>query len=414
MLVYERRDDPIVAISAVFLGGVRFETPEKNGVSDMMGKLLTRGTENFSAEQLDEIVAEHGGSLSGYGGRNSFGVSAKFLSADLPLAVKLTAEVLARPTFPAEEFEKRRTRTLASIRQKQESIWAVNEMLLDRLLYAPHPYARQASGTEESVKKLARDDLVAFHRRFCRPDNMVICVAGDVAPERARQLVIEQFGDFLKPREKPFVPPKVPAIPELKGGRREEQPRPRAKQAMVTLAFRGLSLRDPDRFALGALRAVLSGMGSRLFDELRDKRSLAYSVGCYTDNGLDPGGVVFYIATKPSQVETSLDAFWREIRKIRSEPVSDEEINRARNSMLGAQVRRRQRISSIAQGLAYKELYDLKAESYFAEHLEIVKLTKKDVLAAAKRYLDEKNYVIAITRPPQEEGAKGGTKPAAE
>jgi zinc protease len=419
MLVYERHDDPIVAVSAVFLGGVRFEPPEKNGVSDLMAKLLTRGTRNFTAERMDETVAEHGGSLSGYGGRNSFGVTAKFLSADLPLALQLTAEVLARPTFPAEELEKLRTRTLARIRQKQESIWAVNEMLLDRLLYAPHPYSRQASGTEKSVKGITREDLAAFHGEFCRPDNMVLCVAGDVAPERARELVLEQFGDFLKPREKPFRPPEVPAIPELKGGRREEQARPRSKQAMVTLAFRGLSLRDPDRFALGAMRAVLSGMGSRLFDELRDKRSLAYSVGCYTDNGLDPGGVIFYIATKPSQVDTSLEAFWQEIRKIRSEPVSDEEINRARNSMLGALVRRRQRINSICQGLAYKELYGLKAESYFTEKEEIVKLTKDDVLAAAKRYLDEKNYVITVTRPPKkdespEAAGRGKGTPAAK
>ena len=95
-------------------------------------------------------------------------------------------------------------------------------------------------------------------------------------------------------------------------------------------------------------------------------------------------------------------------------PVSDEEMNRARNSMLGAQVRRRQRISSICQGLAYKELYGLKAESYFTEHEQIVKLSKDDVLAAARRYLDEKNYVIAIPRPPKTEtdGTKEKKEPA--
>ncbi len=401
LLVYERHDNPVVALSAVFLGGVRFEPAGKGGVSDMMAKLLTRGTRRYSAEKLAEVVAESGGSLSGYGGRNSFGLSAKFLSKDMPLALSLAAEVLAEPSFPEEELAKRKRQTLAGIRQRRESIWAVNELLLDKLLYAPHPYARQASGTEKSVRALTRRDVVTFHRRFCRPDNMIICVAGDVSPERARKLVLKHFARFLTPRGGKFTPPPVPPIPRLKGARREEQPRPGAKQAMVTLAFRGVSLKHRDRFALAAMRAVLSGMGSRLFVELRDKQSLAYAVGCYLDQGLDPGAVIFYIGTKPGEVEKSLAAFWVEIDKIKSKPVSDEELKRARNSIIGGQVRRRQRMSSVAQGLAYKELYGQKAETYFTEHKAIEKVSKNDILEVARRYLDRKNYVIAITRPPK-------------
>jgi zinc protease len=400
MLVYERHDDPIVAVSAVFLGGLRFEPAEKNGVSDIMAKLLPRGTKRYGAEKLAEVVAESGGSLSGYGGRNSFGVSAKFLSSDLELALGLVAEVLTSPTFPQEEVAKRKRHTLARIRQRRESPWAMNELLLDRLLYAPHPYSHRTTGTKASVERLTRADLAAFHRKFCRPDNMVICVAGDVSPRRAEELVRKHLAKFLTPRAEKFVPPAVAAVPELKAARRETQLRPRSKQAVVSLAFRGVSLKDEDRFALRVMRSVLGGMGSRLFNELRDKRSLAYAVGCYLDQGLDPGAVVFYIATKPSQVETSLQAFWREIDRIRSEPVSDEEITRARNSIIGSTVRHRQRSDSIAQGLAYDELYGLKAESFFTEHRKIGKVDKKDVLRVARRYLDKKNYVIAITRPP--------------
>ncbi len=402
LLVYERHEDPIVAVSAVFLGGVRFEPAGRNGVSDMMAQLLTRGTRRYSAERLAEVVAESGGSLSGYGGRNSFGVSAKFLSEHLPLALELVAEVLAEPSFPAEELAKRKQQTLARIRQRGESIWAVNELLLDELLYAPHPYSRRATGTKKSVAALARRDVVAFHRRFCRPDNMVLCVAGDVTPAAARKLVLKRFARFLVPRAGEFAPPAVPPVPRLKGARRQEQPRPGAKQAMVTLAFRGVSLKHPDRFALSACRSVLSGMGSRLFVELRDKQSLAYAVGCYLDQGLDPGAVVFYVGTKPGEVEKSLAAFWKEIERIKSAPVSDAELGRAKNSILGGQVRRRQRVGAVAQGLAYKELYGQKAETYFTEHQAIEKLTKEDVLAVARRYLDRKNYVIAITRPPKE------------
>jgi zinc protease len=400
LLVYERHDDPIVAISAVFLGGVRFEPVEKNGVSNIMAKLLNRGTRRYSAQKLAEVLADSGGSLSGYGGRNSFGVSAKFLSRDVELAMKLTAEVLTEPTFPQGEVAKLKQRTLVRIRRRRESLWAVNDLLLDKLLYAPHPYSRQASGTMASVKALTRSDITDFHGRFCRPDNMVLCVAGDVTPARARALVLKHFAKFLKPRADAFVKPTVLSTPALKGARREEQFRPQSKQAMVTLAFRGVSLKAEDRFALGAMRAVLSGMGSRLFVELRDKQSLAYSVGCYLDNGLEPGGIIFYIGTKPGEIEKSLAAFWKEIEKIRSEPVKDEEILRARNSILGGHVRRQQRVGSVCQGLAYKELYGLKAESYFTESRKIERVSKEDLQRVARKYLDKSNYVIAITRPP--------------
>ncbi len=400
LLVYERHDDPIVAISAVFMGGVRFEPAEKNGVSDIMAKLLNRGTRRHSAGKLAEVLADCGGSLSGYGGRNSFGVSAKFLSRDVELGMKLTAEILTGPTFPEEEFAKLKQRTLVRIRRRRESLWAVNALLLDKLLYAPHPYSRQASGTRDSVTALTRLDVVDFHRRFCRPDNMVLCVAGDVTPVQARALVLRHFATFLKPRPDPFVKPPVPSTPALKGARREEQFRPRSQQAMVTLAFRGVSLKEEDRFALGAMNSVLSGMGSRLFVELRDRQSLAYSVGCYLDSGLEPGGIVFHISTKPNEIEKSLDAFWKEIRKIRSAPVTDEEFLRARNVILGGHVRRQQRVGSVCQGLAYKELYGLKAESYFTETRAIERVSKKDIQRVARKYLDEKNYVIAITLPP--------------
>jgi zinc protease len=153
---------------------------------------------------------------------------------------------------------------------------------------------------------------------------------------------------------------------------------------------------------------VLSGMGSRLFDELRDKQSLAYSVGCYLDTGLEPGGIVFYIATKPREVERSLNAFWQEIERIRSEAVSGDELLRAVNNIIGRQARRRQSSLRVSQELAYKELYGLDPEGYFSEDRKFRKVTRQQVLRAACRYLDRDNYVVAIVSPlPAEPAAEG-------
>jgi zinc protease len=399
LLIYPRSADPIVAISAVFLGGLRYEDPQLSGLSNMMAKLLTRGTKKFSSEQLAEIVADSGGSLHGYGGRNSFGVSAKFLARDLELGLKLTAEVLSNPTFPKEQLEKMRVQSLAGIKRRKERLWTVNDMLLDSSLYQKHPYSQRSMGNAKSVSKIKQTDLVEFHRRFCRSANMVLCVAGDVTVNEVLKLIEKHFSQLLRPRKDLFAAPQVSSPTAITGIIRRSQGMANINQAMVMLGFRGPDLNNDDRFALQGLKVVLSGMGSRLFVELRGKQSLAYAVGCYNDFGLQTGGVIFYIGTKPEQVPQALAAFQKEIATIRNTLVSDEELQRAKNSMLGHQIRRRQSISSIAQGLAYKELYGLQAESYFGENEKIEALTKEDLQAAAKRYLDPKNYVLAITRP---------------
>jgi zinc protease len=412
LLLLERHDDPIVAASAAFLGGLRFEPAGKNGVSDFMANMLQRGTARHSAEQLAEILEEHGARLDCYGGRNSFGAWAKFLSSDLDAGLDVLAEVLATPTFPPEEIEKLREKTLAGIRRRRESIWEQNDMLLDSLLYAGHPYALRPSGTEESVKTLTREDIAAFHRRFCRPDNMVLCLAGDFDPAEAKRLVLARFGDFLRPRADRFVPPAVPAMPALSGIKRQEQERPGARQALLAIGFRGVSMANPDRAALDALRAVLSGMGSRLYAELREKQSLAYSVGCYQDLGLDPGGFVFYIATEADKLAKAQAGIEAEISQVIATNITARELSDAKNEILGGHARQQQGVESVAQGMALNELYGLRAETYFTYTDEVEKLTVPALRDAAKKYFDAKNHVIAVTKPPAAPAGKTQPDPA--
>jgi len=404
LLVCENHEDPVVALQAVFLGGARFEPADKVGLSSMMAAMLKRGTRRRSADELAETVAATGGSLSSWGGRNIFGVSGKFLREDLELGLQLTAEVLAEPTFPEDELAKLRQRRLAGIRRREKSLAALNGMLRNRLVYAPHPYSRRT--TSESTRGISRADLSGFHKQFCRPDNMVLCVAGDVTPRRARALVLKHFAGFLKKPEQPLTAPDVPGIPALKGAVRKEEERALFRQAVVSLCFRGVNVADEDLYPLTVMEYVLGGMGGRLFSELRDRQSLAYSVGCYLDNSLDGGAIVFYIATKPSEVDKAIKAFWKEIDRLRDEPVGKEELRRAVNNIIGRQVRRRQSIGRVAQELAWKQLYGLKAEDYFSQHLKYRKVSREDVLRVARKYLDKRNYVIAITRPPHGDSKK--------
>lgn len=405
LLLYERHEDPIVAVSAVFMGGVRFEPAGKNGVSDLMASMLTRGTASHTSEEIAEILEASGGSLSGYGGRNSFGVSAKFLSKDLPLALRLVNEVLSTPTFPEDEFQKVRTRVLAGIRRRSEDIEETHALLQQKILYAPHPYSLTAEGSEESVKSLTRQDLARFHDKYCRPDNMVLCVAGDFDSAELRKMVLEQFAVFLKARPDKLSLPEVRPVPALAGCRSEVQTVPGAKQAILSMSFRGVDVRNSDRFALEVMRSILSGMDGRLFGELRDRQSLAYSVGAYLEMGVDPGAVVFYIATEADKLDMATAGIRAEIRRIKSEAVPTEELDRAKNQIIGSEARRKQSIAGICQDMSYNELYGLGAEASLARIAEIEKVTSADVQRVAAKYLTEDSCVVATTKP--EEVAAG-------
>jgi zinc protease len=306
--------------------------------------------------------------------------------------------VLSTPAFAEDEFQKLRARVLAGIRRRAEDIEEVHWMFLQRMLYAPHPYSRTAQGSEESVKSLTRQDLVDFHARFYRPDNLVLCVSGDFKSEEVKRLVPEVFADFLKPRSAKFEAPAVPITPSLTG-KRESQDMPGAKQAILSLAFRGVDVRDPDRFPLDVLRGVLSGMGGRLFTELRDKQSLAYSVGAYLETGVDPGAVVFYIATEADKLDLSMAGIRTEIEKLRTEPVPADELERAKNQIVGAEARHRQSVAGVGQDMAFNELYGLGAEASLVRIREIEKVTAAEVQRVARKYLKEGSWFLAITKP---------------
>ncbi len=399
LLLYERHDDPIVSVTAAFLAGLRFEPEGKNGVSDLTASMLTRGTGKHSSEQLAEILEASGGSLSGFGGRNSIGVSAKFLSRDLPLALALVNEVLSSPTFPEEEMQKLRARVLAGIRRRAEDIEDVHELLAQKNLYPGHPYSRTAAGTEESVKALTRQDILAFHAAFCRPDNMVLCVAGDFNPADVKKQVAEIFGEFLKARPDKFSPPAVPPMPPLSGEGKFSQRKAGAKQAILTVSFRGVDVRNPDRYSLEVMRSVLSGMGGRLFAELRDRQSLAYSVGAYMEMGVDPGAVVFYIATEKDKVDGALAGIWAEIDRLKTSQVAADELERAKNQIIGSEANRNQRISGICQDMTYNELYGLGANASLQRVAEVEKVTADDIMRVAAKYLLKDACVVTITTP---------------
>ncbi|MDV2503257.1 MAG: pitrilysin family protein [bacterium] len=397
LLVKENHAVPTVAIRVALLGGLRYETPETNGVSRLMARLLTQGSANHTAAQMAEAVESIAGRMKGFSGRNSFGLEAKFLSEDWGRGLSLVAEALLTPTFDPEEVEKKKAETLAAIAQRRDDMFHETLLLFTRTLYDGHPYAMDPLGTEASVRALTRGDVLRFYRRGLAPRHLVLAVVGDVESEAVRGAVERLFGTLEDRRPSP---PKLPRIESLRAAKKVSLERPK-RQAHVILGFPGVRFDSPERYPLDVLEGVLAGQAGRLFVELRDKRSLAYSLTAFARPNLDPGFIAVYMGTSPEKVDEAVAGIRRELERLVEEPVGAEELKAAKRSIVGAYERRHQTNAAQAESLALMELYGIGYEAVETYPGKILEVTTEDVQRVARKYLTLERYVLALVRPPQ-------------
>jgi len=395
VVVREDHSVPVVAVEAGFLAGVRAEPPGRGGLSTITAELLTKGTRERSAREIAEAVENIAADLSGFSGRNSLGLRAKFMRKDLEQGFRLFAESLRDPTFPEEELSKKRTEILGRLSlQKDDMTRSVFLLFLARH-YGDHPYARNPLGTEESVRGTTRQEVVDFYHRVSDPRNLVIAVSGDIGTDDAFSIVRKAFGDL--PRREGFVPPGPIPVPGEKGIRRIEEQRDK-EQAHFVIGYTGARFTDPDRYALDLLGASLAGQGGRLFTNLRDRKSLAYSVTSFSSEQVDPGFFAFYMGTSADKLEGAIADTLEEIGDVARNGVTEEEFERAKRWTIGSYEIGLQSNASYADRMMYNELYGVGFEETFRAPEKIGAVTLEEVNRMARKVLSTKEYTIAVLR----------------
>ena len=395
LLLRERHGNPTVALYATFPGGVRHESMEKNGISKFTAALLTRGTRRWTREELSKEVDSRAASLFGFSGRNSIGVSGKFLSKDFDKAIELISEMILTPTFPDEEIEKLRKETLAAIKRDQDNLPGYTFKLLYRELYREHPYGMPLKGTKRSVSSFTRDDLVEFSGSRLTPQEMVISIVGDFEAAYAEEAIKEVFGDFKR---------EAAPAPELADEERPAQIRRTGEikdkaQTNIGIGFIGATVTGEDRYPLSILTEVLSGQGGRLFIELRDRLGLAYSVSAFSNPGVDPGLIGVYIGTAPEKKDGAVEKILEELRKVTIEGITTEELERAKSALIGGYEIGLQEVGSQASDMAVNELLGIGYDHHKEYPNKIKQVTEEEVLRVAEKYLTLESYTISIVGP---------------
>lgn len=386
---------PIVAVRAMWLGGLRYEDARSNGISNMIGALLARGTRSRSAEQIMTEVEGLAGSLSGYAGRNSVGVQAEFLARNWEQGAELVSDCLLNAAFPEDELEKERRIVLDDIRAQDDNLGHAAFRLFHTHLWKRHPYRLDLLGSTESVSALTRRRLLIHFRKHYTPGALTVAVVGDVDP----QLVAEKFVRLFRDAE--GLADDIPSVPE-----ESAPPEPtqvfafrEREQAHVVLGFPGTTLNSPDRFGLEVLSHVLAGQGGRLFEELRERRGLVYRISAFSLEGVDPGYFAVYLASSPDKLEEALQTVRTDLKKMVDEGISEQELDRAQRYLIGTHAIGLQRKGSLAAALAFHEAYGEGWDAYRKFPQRIRKVTRAEVLRLARKYLNFDHEVLAVVKP---------------
>ena len=397
LLVREDPRLPLVAMGAVFRGGLLAENPQDNGITHLMAKVLLKGTKTRTAEQIANQIEAVGGSISSESGNNSFGVSVDVMRPDLKLGVDLLSDVLLNATMPEKAIAREKEIQIAAIQQEEEQLTAVARNIMRQALFTQHPYALRSNGSVESVQRLTQKDLLEFRDRYMAARNGVIYVFGDVKATEVKQLVEQALGKM-----RPGALALTDAKPSTPLGKPETvESRKDKAQGVIMVGFRGASLSSPDRYALELIDEASSDLGSRFFVRIREQMGLAYYVGASQMQGLVPGLFSFYLGTDPQKIEPVKTALLDEIHKLANEGLTPEELARAKKKLIGQQEIANQSNDAFGYHCALDEVYGLGFDYYKQLENDVNGVTLENIKQVAAKYFRDQPYVLATVRPPE-------------
>ena len=399
LLVKENHRLPFVEFRPAFQGGVLAETADNNGITQLLAKMLLKGTKTRDAEKIATEIESVGGHLDSYGGNNSFGVNAEVLSSDFATGLDLLADVLLNPIFPADPLEREREVQIASIHEQKDNLLKSASNAMRRTLFGNAGYGLDTLGTEKTVTKLRAADLKSFHRKLVVPNNCVLAIFGDVKAGEVKAAVEKAFRNWKGTPSAGVQALACPGGNTLKRELQRVEVTSDTKQAVIVIGYPATTMHDEDRYALDLLQEACSDLGSRLFLRVREKLGLAYYVGAQHFPGLAPGYFAFYAGTEPTKAALIEQEFLAEAELLRTEGLTAEELKRAKAKIIGQKKIARQDLGSLASLTALDELYGLGYQRTELDDAKFEAVTLEQVKAVAQKYLKPDAFVVSVVKP---------------
>ncbi|MDJ0601677.1 MAG: pitrilysin family protein [Crocosphaera sp.] len=364
--------------------GILWEKPEQAGMFHLLATVLTKGTQTMSSLDIAEAIESMGAGLGGDTASDYFMMSVKTVSEDFESILNLLAEIVRSPTFPEEEIALEKQLICQSIRSQQEQPFTVAFKQLREKMYGKHPYGRSILGTEETVCQVSREDLQKCHYNHFRPNNLIISLSGNITLDKAVKLVEKSFGTW----ENPAHDLTMNSFPMLSVSPSEMMTYQSSQQAIIMLGYLTVGVAHVDYPVLKLLSTYLgNGLSSRLFVELREKKGLAYDVSAFFPTRLQPSHFVTYIGTAPHNTNIALEGLQQETERLCEVELTPEELQTAKNKLLGQYALGKQTNAEIAHLYGWYETLGLGIE-FDQKFPELInKISSEMVQKVAKDYL---------------------------
>lgn len=395
ILLAERHDVPLVALSAYVRGGSLTDPEGKEGVASMTAEMLRKGAGKRSAEQIAEAVDGVGGALATGAGMEGFYVSGEFMTGDADLMIELVESVLREPTFPDSEFVKLRSQSVDGIVALKDDPGNVFRAYGSAYFYGTHPYGRPVGGDEATVAALTRDDVLRCYRDQFGGDRLILVVVGDFTVSRLEPKLRAAFGDWGKAAG---ALPRVKE-PERIGGRRVLLvDKPDATQTYFWIGNRGVSVLDSDRDVLDVANTAFGGtFASLLNTALRVKSGLSYSASCRLQRFSVGGTVGIGSYTKTESTQKAIDLALEVLRGFRATGLETARLSSARNYINGQFPTDLETAGQLAGQLAVNAFHGLGQEEITGYPARIASVDSAAVhRAVARVYPPDSDLVLAL------------------
>jgi len=329
--------DPVTYVGSAAVGlwcttGSRHETDDEAGITHFIEHMLFKGTERRTAKQIADEIEGRGGMLNAFTDKEQTCYYCRVLAEDVGVGIDVLSDMVANSLLDPEELSREKGVVLEEIkRSEDEPSDHVHELHLG-YRWGVHPLGKPVIGTPESVSSFDRDDLATYMDRRYRGSNLVLAVAGNVDPEGIRKLAEDALGAFHSGEP-------APAMQRPSGNATENLVKKEVEQVHFCIGADGTSHYDDDLYTMAVLdNALGSGMGSRLFQEIRERRGLAYSVGSYTLTYTAGGAFTVYGGTGPKNFDQVRDLVRVEFDKVMANGLDDDEMRRTKKNMSGNMV----------------------------------------------------------------------------
>ncbi len=408
VLFVENHDIPMLDVAVSLPAGSSFDAVEKSGVAGMTHHLLDLGSEGLNEDEISRGMADIGAQLGGSFDQDRASVFLRTLSnaPEREKALSIMARVLQNPVFPASVLEREKTRLVAALKEAETKPESIADKAFQKAIFGTHPYALQVSGDVATVEAITVDDLKAFYRAHYSVNHAVVAIMGDVNRAQAEVIAQQLTGGLPAAERQLSLPPVAMHIPAIE--QRIVHP---ASQSHILIGVPGMSRSDPDYFPLYVGNYILGGGGfvSRLMNEVREKRGMAYSVYSYFIPLKQPGAFQIGLQTKKEQADEALKLVRHTLAEFVAKGPSKKELLAAKQNIIGGFPLRIDSNRKILEYLSVIGFYDLPL-TYLDDFTDKVeRVTVSQIHDAFVRHIDPEHMATVIVGAPEDTGSAVGS-----